>query len=230
MVLASQVATTKAAPIGPVYPPPGGVSFSGSGSAGQTGGRTNFYTDMNPTFYDERYWTFHTVANPYHSVTQTPTGNMAFSDYNPTTGVATWNSTANITWDTINGIENIPTKLVVQLQPHTGVNSGILGSGWLEPVTAVTADIAALPANWVLANVAAVPQVTNNFQVWYQFQTGSGVPLLTYYGNSNQISGGTVQTGVSGGFYSTVPEPGIGMLMGFGLTSLLLKRRRAQPC
>ncbi len=225
MVLTSHVATIEAAPIGPVYPPPGGVTFSGSGSSGQTSGRTNFYTNMAPAAYDELYWTFHTIANPYHSLEQTPTGNMVFSDYNAATGIATWNSTANITWDTVTGIENIPTKFVVQLQPHTGVNSGPLMSGWLEPVTAATADIASLPANWILADVAAVPQATNNFQVWYQFQTGTGVPLLAYYDASSQTSGGIVQTGASGGFYSTVPEPTVSMLAGLGLASLLLKRR-----
>ncbi len=224
--LALDAAKLEAAPIGPVYPPPGGVTFSGSGTAGQTGGRTNFYTNMNPVSYDELYWTFYSIANPYHSSQGSSTGNMTFSDYNASTGIATWNSTANITWDTISGIQSIPTKLVVQLQPHTGLNSGPLGSGWLVPVTATTAGIGSLPANWTLADVAAVPQATNNFQAWYQFQTGSGIPLLSYYDSSSSTFGGEVRTGVSGGFYSTVPEPTAFMLLAVGAASLIFQRRR----
>lgn len=219
-----------AAPTGPEYPPPGGVTFSGSGAAGQATGRTNFYTNLDPAAYGDLYWTFSTIANPYHS-TQGATGNMTFGGYDAGTGIATWNSTANMVWETTLGTESVATKLVLQFQPHSGIPTGPLGSGWLEPVTAEDAEVDSLPDSWVMAHVSAQPPPADSFQVWYQFQTDAGTPLLVYY-DATPSFGGTVQTGVSGGFYSTVPEPTTGLLVMLGAGALALARRRtmAGPC
>jgi hypothetical protein len=211
-----------AAPDGPTYPPPGGVTFAASGngaSAGQAGGRTNFYTSLDSEAYGDLYWTFVSIDNPRHS-SQSDTGDMVFAGFDPGTGIATWNSTANMVWSTAFGVQSVATKVIVQFQPYSGINSGPLGTGWLVPTTAEAAEIDSLPStNWALAGIEG-----ENFQVWYQFQTASGSPLLSYYDNSHSL-GGSVATGVTGGFYSTVPEPGAGLLVAAGLSTLFLRRK-----
>ena len=62
---------------------------------------------------------------------------MAFTSYNPATGIAIFTSTANMVWTANSGVENIQTRLRIQFQPFTGIhNNTPLGSGWVDPVTA----------------------------------------------------------------------------------------------
>jgi hypothetical protein len=228
LMIAASVAV-QAEPTGPVYPPPGGVTFAGSGDSGTTGGRTNFYSNFDPLQYEELFWTFYSIANPRHSSQGATTGNMAFAGYDSATGISTWSSTANMTWTPIQGTQSIATKFVMQLQPFTGTNGGPLGGGWIPPVTAADAGITSLASNWPLIDVAALSHPTDSFQVWYQYQTASGTPLLTYYNTFNNPNPSSVITSASGGFYYTaVPEPSTGMLLlltGAGLATRLRQHR-----
>lgn len=217
-------------PTGPFYPPPGGVTYSGTGTAGQSTGRTNFYTALDPEAYGELYWTFATIENPRHS-TQSSTGTMTFAGYNPTNGIATWQSSANMVWATPFGTQSIATRLVLQFQPYTGTHSGPIGSGWLTPTTAGDATIDSLPSAWSVLDIAGQP--TDEFQIWFQFQTASGTALLGYYDGSHSY-GGSVLTSTSGGFYSTVPEPSTYLLIAFTMGALALtilrnRRPRRRP-
>lgn len=217
-----------APPAGPSYPPPGGVVFSVAGSAGLSSGRTNFYSNLDPSDYDELYWTFYSIDNPWHSSQGGSIGSMSYSGFNVSTGIATWNSTANMIWSTAQGTENISTRLVVQFQPYTGVASGPVASGFYTPVSAASADIGALPDAWPLLDAVAVTNPANSFQVWYRWETASGTPLLEYYNATSSVPNGEVRTSLSGGFYHTVPEPTSAGLVALGLGVLCARRRNAR--
>ena len=223
------VATTAsfAQPVGPQFPPPGGVITSGSGAPGQPSGKENYYTSFDSSQFSQLYWTFSEVANPY-SNSQGPTGDMAFAGYNPATGEFVWNSTVNTAWGTTLGTVSTGTKLVVQLQPYTGV-AGLLASGWLTPTTASAAGITTLPPSQSVLDVANDGGVADAYQVWFQFQTASGIPLLSYYNSfNNNIAGEGINTSAQGSFYSVapVPEPSTFALAGLAGLGLLLRRRK----
>lgn len=217
----------------PVYPAPGGTTFSGSGVAGQSGGRTNFYSGFDESQYDQLAWSFITVPNPYHSSESDAGGNMTYSGYNSSTGIMTWASTSNAIWNTALGIQNIATRLVAQFQPFTGTASGPLGAGWLVPTTAATEALESVfggTTSWPLVDVDATGS-EDQFQVWYRFETAAGTPLLPYYDSSNSL-GGSINTGVNGGFLAAVttgtavPEPTSAFLALFSAVTLLRRRRR----
>jgi PEP-CTERM motif len=212
----------------PVFPVPGGTTFSSSGtSSGQSGGRTNYYSGFDESQYDELAWSFITIPNPYHSTEAGPGGNMTYSGYNPGTGVMTWVSTSDAVWSTAFGAQNIATKLVAQFQPFTGThNAGPLGSGWLVPTSAANEALSSVfggDGSWPLADVDATG-VQDQFQVWFQFQTLAGTPLLQYYDSTNSL-GGSMNTGFTGGFLVSVPEPSTALLGGLGVLALLRRRR-----
>ncbi len=211
----------------PVYPAPGGTTFSGSGTAGLSGGRTNFYSGFDESQYDDLAWSFITIPNPYHSTESGSDGNMTFSSYDPGTGLMTWESTSNAVWATATGTENVATRLVAQFQPFTGTNhAGPLGSGWLVPTSAANEALSSVfggDGSWPLIDVDATG-VQDQFQVWYQFQIAAGTPLLDYYNVSSSL-GGSMNSGVSGGFLVSVPEPSAVLLGGLGVLALLRRRR-----
>lgn len=59
------VTSAQAAIIGPVYPAPGGTTFSSSGatSLGHAGGRTWNYSGLNPSQYTDLYWSIQSLPN-----------------------------------------------------------------------------------------------------------------------------------------------------------------------
>src|SRR5262245_19319235 len=50
------VGVTASAPLGPVYPPPGGVSFTPSGDIGRPGGKDVVFTNFDFSQFSELYW------------------------------------------------------------------------------------------------------------------------------------------------------------------------------
>lgn len=210
----------------PVYPAPGGTTFSGSGASGQASGRTNFYSGFDESKYDQLAWSMITIPNPYHSSEGGSGGDMTYSGYNAATGIMTWTSTSNAVWNTAFGTQNIATRLVAQFQPFTGTATGPLGSGWLAPITAASQVLESVfggSAGWPLVDVDATG-TEDQFQVWYRFETASGTPLLSYYDSSNSL-GGSMITGINGGFLVAVPEPG-SLTLGLLSVGALLRRRR----
>ena len=211
----------------PVYPAPGGTTFSGSGVSGQASGRTNFYSGFDEGQYEELAWSFITIPNPYHSSEVDSGGNMTYSGFNAASGIMTWNSTSNAVWSTASGTQDTATRLVAQFQPFTGTASGPLGAGWLVPTTAATEALESVfggSAGWPLVDVDATGS-EDQFQVWYRFETASGTPILSYYDASSSL-GGSMNTGTNGGFLAAVPEPSVSLLGWIG-AGLLLRRRRA---
>lgn len=223
-ILALATSTAFADLNGPAYPPPGGVTFAASGpGSGVSGGKTYHYSALDPLAFSELYWTFTQIDNPWHSSQGASTGQMTFVGYNAGSGIATWESSGNMTWSTAFGSQSVATELLVQCQPYTGIHDGQLGSGWLVPIDAATAGISTLPSSWSVLDVAAVADPTDNYQVWFRYQTAGGSPLLTYYDSSNSL-GGSVNTSASGGFYDVVPEPTSLVLLAIGGAALLARR------
>lgn len=225
VLLVSTGISSAAYSLTPVYPAPGGTTFSSSGIAGQASGRTNFYSGFDESQYNDLGWSLITVPNPYH-FSQGSTGNMTYVGYNVSTGIMTWNSTSNAIWSTAFGTQNIATRLIAQIQPYTGSASGPLGSGWLTPTTAADEGLSSVfggDGAWPLVDVDATG-VEDQFQVWYRFETSGGSPLLSYYDSTNSLGGG-LNTGFSGGFLVSVPEPGAIALTLIGCFPLLRRRR-----
>lgn len=56
ILLAAVTADAMAAPMGPDYPPPNGVTFMDTGSPGEAGGKTYTFTDVDLAGLDALYW------------------------------------------------------------------------------------------------------------------------------------------------------------------------------
>jgi len=158
-------------------------------------------------------------------------GNLAYSGYNASTGIMTWASTSNAIWNTALGIQNIATRLVAQFQPFTGTDSGPLGAGSLLPTPAAAEALESVfggTTSWPLVDVDATG-TEDQFQVWYRFETAAGTPLLPDYDSSNSL-GGSINSGVNGGFLAAVttgaavPEPTSAFLALFFAVALLRRR------
>lgn len=209
-----------AAPIGPVYPPPGGVTFSDNGAApGTASGRTNFYTGLNSSAYDELFWGVVSIDNPRY-YTQAPNGQMTFSSFSD--GIAYWNSTANIVFPTTFGTVDAPTRFLLQFEPYTGAHTGDGGAFY----TPTTKGAEAIAGN---ASEPVLDVTGTEFSAWFQYQIWTGstwTPLLPYF-DAQQTQGGAVATSSSFGFwYTEVPEPSSVALMAAGIGLIALGRHR----
>jgi hypothetical protein len=231
LVLAVFAAPGYASLIGPVYPAPGGSSFSSAGSVGNNGGRTGFYTGIDLANVSDLYFGMTDVQNVYNSAFSGPTGDMAFLGYNAATGVATWQSTVNLVYANQQGVQqSFVTLFEMQIQPDDNLNQGILASGWLPMTTEAAAGITGGNPNESVYHVTG-----SSFQVWSEFviaATGQGVDTAF---NNNNNGQGSIFTNTSGGFWYSnpapppppaTPEPGTLGLIGFGLMSAAIFGRR----
>lgn len=177
------------------FPPPGGVNFVSSDptgvASGSTGGETFFYNNFNTASYNQLYWGLNVSANVWEG---TGTGNMTFIGYNPSTGIATWGSTADWVFTSGNngGCCSTPTQLMVQLQPYTASANGFLVSGFLSPTTTKGAlGIAGNPSEplFQIVNGAAY-QATFELATWDGNPSDAGdpnssTPIFVYNSNNN---------------------------------------------
>jgi hypothetical protein len=218
--------------IGPTYPAPGGNTFAGNGSSPSSAtGAVGRYSGLNSASFDDLYWTYTAVANPYWAPTG-PRGAMTFSAYNGSTGVSTWTSTQNLTFTDVFGISHsTATVFSMQLQPYSlGVNAQ-MGSGWLTPITLAAAGITPGPDQSSMQSVFS-DALGSDFQVWSRYTTADGTPLASYY-NSFNHNGDNFSTSASGAFYYTeeigvtaTPEPASLTLLASGLAGVFGAARR----
>jgi hypothetical protein len=233
-------AVTVAAPaqaqlIGPQYPPPGGVVFSGSGAGpGRAGGRTNTYSNLDQSQYNALYWgpspnglqfTYEGDTNGNgNAYDDKPGETLTFSSMSG--NLASWTGESELKW-------------------HNG--SSFVFSTVLTRLDAVLTDLSNNPINWMsagslgLSNVGAVGPITGtgfkaNFTMYARdprnlvytpvdqlFDSLNTDPSSPIYNQSRRS--------LSFGFYSqAVPEPGTWAALA-GIASvggLALLRRRSR--
>jgi len=200
------------------FPPPGGVTYSGSGSATSAGGRTWSYSDFNPTAYGDLFYTVTTpILSFQNSATDTLSFNAGLSDL--ASGLAVWTGAtqvqlSNYSWQTIytefkltvKDFGNIPLALT------SGSSVGLLGLG-------------------------AVLDVNGNFKATFEFlastTNGSGYQAArTLYDGLSRLTSGQLSSSAGGAFYATapVPEPETYAMfaVGLGLLGFMSRRRKVR--
>jgi hypothetical protein len=198
------------------YTPPGGVTVTPGGGAPYSSSPSLYaYSGLNSADYQTLYYGLNYVANVAQSNVASP-GNMAFINYNPSTGILAWGSTA--TWTFTNTITNAPviteTQFYVQIQPVSG-SAAYLGTGFLNGDSTSKAALGITTGN----PTDPLFQVLSggSFQVTFQFATwdgnindigpGTGTDLLDFYNNNNGGNPTTVfNTSVDFEFWWSIPK------------------------
>jgi hypothetical protein len=198
------VSLAKATPIGTVYPPPGGVTFSTSGaaSAGDAGGKNFIFSGFNSSAYSDLYWG---LSSPTSAAAgfDGSVSNFTFDQVLGSTAI--WKATSN--WfDPANS-----TNYNVTVNMDITLNGGAF---W------VTAGSLGLDPNLgVLANLSFVPSgpFFNTFNIKFvgQGPPGSGLGSNTAL---NSFEGQTNSSFNSGFYYdppasSSVPDSGSTLLL-----------------
>jgi hypothetical protein len=178
--------------VGPVYPPPGGVTFSATGSSGSTGGRTGTYTNFN--FSGTLYWgpseagiRLDGQSSPLNEFTASqldlPSSNLAG-------GVARW-VLPNVHVDTVSpsGGILVTTRLTLTVTTTGGSSIALTNS---------------LPSG-LSGSIGVVMQVPGSFNDNFLFEvndpsSGQWVPAVDWYNSQSTGSAGTA-TSFGGGFW-----------------------------
>jgi hypothetical protein len=209
-----------ATPTGPVYPPPGGVTYAHSGSSGNPGGTTATYSNLNPTDYSDLYWG--ATAGAGLNGTANP---LAFVDVVGNTAIFQGTTSYFDAYGAASGefLSNVQVQLAITLTSGgTWVTAASLG---LSPTVGDLVDITGTGfsvTEQFTANMSEIPD--------------SGLSGFQAINNIEQepADGGHTSTSLSGGFYSDAPvvasapdSGGTFALLALSLAGLLALRRRS---
>src|SRR5687767_7214367 len=221
-LLLSMTSIAHADLIGPVFPAPGGTTFSASGS--QIGQNPSPYSNRLYSGFDPDMW-----DALYFNVTGGNIGNVVFDTSNAATAtftqagnVITWFPTTQWTFNTAFGSVSTGVKLVTSFF-EADDSTALLASDF------VLAPEAGLPQIVLDISESSLTNWGGGYRVHVVYQTLGGIDVSDFYNSHNTL--GPFATGSSGGFfYEEVPEPGSLALLGIaclGAAPRLRARRSA---
>ena len=206
-------ATHASSLVGPVYPAPGGNSFSPSGNAGDAGGLDASYTGFDNSYFDSLYWgpQWGTDPGPRAGLDGT-LHTLSFDSISGTTAI--WQGTTSYTSPGGPGPASCG-SCDIRLEIDV---SGLGANPWLLEASVFGLTALAPGIGAVVANPTGL-DFTANLQ--FLVDLGSGFVAI----NDVPNGGGQTVSSVSGAFYYT-PEPSVGVLFGAGLLGLSIRRKR----
>ena len=187
--------------VGPAFPPPGNVTFTaGASNPGAVGGKTNTYSNLNPSAYDRLFWGPSDASavgislDPGNVVTPGEFMNYDSADSNLAAGKLVFRGQTSL-FDAVSGFHNIFTQLTISVFDSSSNPIAFTPSGSISGFTGTSAALAQITGTGFQVNLYAEGSYTN----------GSGyLNLDKLYGDAN-TTGKFENVSVSGGFFSDSP-------------------------
>lgn len=202
---------------GPVFPAPGGTTFSGSGQQGNTGGRIWNYSGFDTSKFSSLYWGPSITSLPSASLDGT-LHSLTFAGISGTT--ATWSGSTSYTNPTSNFTSTVNLYLTISV-------NGLGANPW------VPASSLGLPTAGALVNNSSGADFSAKIQfTGYGTSANVGTPLNSFQQPPTPppVLSKTI-TSFSGAFYyvSPVPEPEewAMMMLGFPLMGWVARSKQA---
>lgn len=195
MVVGFVCAPATAAVVGPVWPAPGGTSYSSSGAAPFAGGLTGEYTNFNQASFDELWWGLWSTSYPAISLagggSPVLTFDAAASDL--ASGVAVFTGQSYMAL--FNGTALMDTRWTIRATNLTGSSLAF-----------VTGDSEGVAASPILLPVTGSFKLNHAAEARYA-GGGNFAPVSDVFNAAHTPAGAQYTTDLSGGFYYTEPTP-----------------------